>query len=231
MQQILPNVYLLEGVRGANVYLLASEAGLTLIDSGNPGGTKNIVDQIEAQYILSDLHAIVVTHAHSDHTGCVADLARRSGARVLAHRDDVAYCGRTATLPYKNVIQQLLFGLTERVIFRFEPFKVDRPLQDGDVVETLGGLQVVHVPGHTPGSIALYQPERKILFCGDIFFHINPRKGLTVSPFIVSTDPAQARKSAQRLAGLETNFLCVSHGAPILDGAQEEMLKALEAVS
>ena len=193
MRQIVPGVYLVEGLRTAHVYLLASEDGLTLIDGATPGEAGKIATQIEeAGYTLSEIRAIVVTHAHSDHTGCVAELARRSGAQVLAHQDDAPYLERTASLPYTAFLQRLVFGLSERVIFRFEPCKVDRPLQDGDIVQALGGLCVIHVPGHTPGSIALYLPERQLLFCGDIFFHNNPRRGLQISPEIVSVDVAQA---------------------------------------
>jgi glyoxylase-like metal-dependent hydrolase (beta-lactamase superfamily II) len=228
MRQVLPNIYLVEGLRAAHVYVLASEEGLTLIDSGTAGEVDKIVKQIEkVGYTLSDIRAIVVTHAHSDHTGCVAELARRSGLQVLAHRDEVPYLERTSSLPYRTLLQRLLFGMSERVVFRFGPCKVDRPLQDGDIVEALGGLRVIHVPGHTPGSIALYQPERQILFCGDIFFHNNPRKGLLVSPPIVSVDVTQARESAQKLAALPVKSLCVSHGELILEGAQEKMQVAL----
>jgi glyoxylase-like metal-dependent hydrolase (beta-lactamase superfamily II) len=228
MRQVLSDIYLIEGLRVAHVYVLTSEEGLTLIDSGTPGEAEKIVKQIEeGGYALSDVRAIVMTHAHSDHTGCVAELARRSGAQVLAHRDEVPYLERTASLPYKAFAQRLLFGLTERLIFRFEPSKVDRPLQDGDVVQALGGLRVIHVPGHTPGSIALYQPERQILFCGDIFFHDNPKRGLQVSSRIVSVDVVQARESARKLATLPVEALCVSHGELILEGAQEKMQASL----
>ena len=228
MRQVLPDIYLVEGLRVAHVYVLTSEAGLTLIDGGTPGEADKIVRQIkEGGHALSDVRTIVMTHAHSDHTGSLAELARRSGAQVLAHRDEADYLERTASLPYRTFVQRLLFGLSERVVFRFEPCRVDRPLQDGDVVETLGGLRVIHVPGHTPGSIALYQPERQILFCGDVFFHDNPKKGLQVSPWVVSVDVAQARESARKLAALPVESLCVSHGELILEGAQEKMQAAL----
>jgi glyoxylase-like metal-dependent hydrolase (beta-lactamase superfamily II) len=85
---------------------------------------------------------------------------------------------------------------------------------------------VIHVPGHTPGSIALYQPERQILFCGDVFFHDNPKKGLQVSPPIVSVDVARARESARKLAALPVKTLCVSHGEVILEDAATVMREA-----
>jgi glyoxylase-like metal-dependent hydrolase (beta-lactamase superfamily II) len=231
MRQVLPDIYLLEGLRVAHVYVLVSEDGLTLIDSGMPGEADKIVKQIEeAGYALSDIRAIVMTHAHSDHTGCMAELARRSGAQVLAHRDEADYLEQTASLPYKTFMQRLIFGLSERMMSRFEPCKVDQPLQDGDVVEALGGLQVVHVPGHTPGSIALYQPERRVLFCGDAIFNqlpIGGKQGVRFPPAIVCVDSPQAQASARKLAALPAEAVCFGHGEPILEGAGEKMRAAL----
>jgi glyoxylase-like metal-dependent hydrolase (beta-lactamase superfamily II) len=225
MRQIAQDIYLIEGLRAAHVYLLVGEDGLTLIDGGTPGEIEKIVAQIEeVGYTVSDVRTIVVTHAHSDHVGALAELARRSGAQVLAHQDDVAYLERKSTLPYTGVLQRLLFGLSERLIFNFEPCQVDRTLQDGDVVEALGGLQVIHVPGHTPGNIALYQPERQILICGDTFFHM---RKVTVAPRIASTHPDQVRESAQKLADLPAEMVLFGHGDPILEGAQEKLQAAL----
>jgi glyoxylase-like metal-dependent hydrolase (beta-lactamase superfamily II) len=231
MRQVLPNIYLVEGLRVAHVYVLTSEEGLTLIDSGTPGEADKIVKQIEgADYALSDIRAIVMTHAHSDHTGCMAELARRSGAQVLAHRDEVDYLEQTASLPYKTLMQRLIFGMSERVLSRFVPCKVDRSLKDGDVVETLGGLRVIHVPGHTPGSIALYQPERRVLFCGDAIFNQLPvggKQGVRFPPAIVCVDLSQARVSTRKLAALPTEVVCFGHGEPILERAGERMRAAL----
>jgi glyoxylase-like metal-dependent hydrolase (beta-lactamase superfamily II) len=233
MRQVLPDIYLIEGLRVAHVYVLASEDGVTLIDSGTPGETGEIVKQIEgAGYALSDIRAIVMTHAHSDHTGCVAELARRSGAQVLAHRDEVGYLEQTASLPYKSFVQRLMFGLSERMLSRFEPCKVDRSLQDGDVVEALGGLQVIHVPGHTPGSIALYQPERRVLFCGDAIFNqlpIGGKQGVRFPPAIVCVDSPRAQASARKLTALPAEVVCFGHGEPILQGAGEKMRAVLGA--
>jgi glyoxylase-like metal-dependent hydrolase (beta-lactamase superfamily II) len=227
MRQIVHDVYMLEGLRGAHVFLLVSEDGLTIIDSATPGGT----DQIEAQlkeggYVLADVRSIVVTHAHSDHIGALAELAHRSGAQVLAHHDEVVYLERESTLPYTGLVQRLIFGLSERVIFGFEPCQVGRTLQDGDVIDALGGLRVIHVPGHTPGNIALFQRERRILICGDTFFNMGSR-GVTVAPRIASTHPEGARASAQKLADLEPETVLFGHGEPILEDAASALREAL----
>jgi glyoxylase-like metal-dependent hydrolase (beta-lactamase superfamily II) len=227
MKQIVHDVFMLEGLRGAHVFLLVSEDGLTIVDSATPGATDQIETQLqEGGYALSDVGSIVVTHAHSDHTGALAELARRSGAQVLAHQDEAAYVERKSTLPYAGLFQRLIFGLSERVIFNFEPCQVGRRLQDGDTIDALGGLQVVHVPGHTPGNIALFQPERRILICGDTLFNMGPR-GVIVAPRLASTHPAQTRAAAQKLADLEPETILFGHGEPILEGAASVLREAL----
>ena len=234
MRQIVPDVYLMEGLRSdsGNVYLLVSGEGLALVDSGLAGAA----DQIEAQlqeggYRLSDVRAIVLTHAHGDHMGSVAELARRSGAQVLAHHEEIPYIEQAKTMPGASPFQRLMNWLGDRTILKRSPYKVSHPLQDGEVIEAPGGLQVLHTPGHTPGSIALYQPERHILFCGDVFFNKNPmtgKEGLQLSLPLFTLNKAQARESARRLAALPVEVLCFGHGEPIREGAKERMQALLE---
>lgn len=229
MRQIVPGVYLIEGLRGnsANVYLLASGEELTLVDSGLPGAADQIAAQLEEKdYPLSNLQAIVLTHSHGDHTGGAAELVLRSGAQIMAYQDEVPYIERTAPLPFGSLLKRLSNWLGDRLLFKRAPCKVGRALQDGDVIEALGGLQVIHTPGHTPGSIALYQPERRILFCGDVLFNKNPltgKEGLRLSPSLFTLDVAQMRESACKLAALPVDVLCCGHGEPILEGAEGRM--------
>jgi glyoxylase-like metal-dependent hydrolase (beta-lactamase superfamily II) len=107
---------------------------------------------------------------------------------------------------------------------------VDTPLQDGVIINALGGLQVIHVPGHTPGSIALYQAERRILFCGDAIFHHSSSSGqgrIGLPPRIFSVDPDQAEASARKLASLPVEVACFGHGEPVLEGAGKRLCEAL----
>ena len=116
--------------------------------------------------------------------------------------------------------------------FSAPPCKVDRALRDGDVVEALGRLQVVHAPGHTPGNIALYQPQRQILFCGDAIFNGAPfsrKQGIQAPPRLFSVDAEQARRSFQALAELPVEVICFGHGEPIVDQAQEKLREAVKA--
>ena len=237
MRQVVPDVYLLKGVQGCNIYLLAGAGGLTLLDTGWAGQADAIVGQLqEGGHALADLRAIVLTHSHPDHAGSVAELAARSGAQVLAHRDEIPFIEGKESLPSASRLLRLLTWMSERSgwlreqpMFRTPLANVNRALVGGDMVDPLGGLRVIHVPGHTPGSICLYHPERRILFCGDALFNANPltsRAGLRLPIPMATMDNAQARESARKLSELAVDVLCPGHGQPILEGAGEK-IKAL----
>ena len=231
MRQVVPDVYLFEGLRGANVYLLLSDGGLTLVDSGMDGNADPIATQLEeAGHSLSQVHSIVLTHAHVDHVGSAAELARRSGAQVLAHRAEVPYIEQTQSMPSTSLFRRLMNWLSNRVLFTTSACRVDRPLEEGDTIEALGGTQVIHTPGHTPGSISLYQPERRIVFCGDALFNANPLTGSPGLRFPLPTatlDGAQARESVAKLSALDVDVLCCGHGKPILSGASDQIAALL----
>lgn len=217
MRQVVPNVYLMEKLRVSNVYLLVSSKGLLLVDSGLAGETDQIVAQVQEKgYALSDLHSIVLTHSHSDHAGNAAELATRSGAQVLAHVEELLYIEQTKlTMPTASV----------------RPCRVDRTLEDGDVIEALGGLRVIHSPGHTPGSICLYQPERQLLFCGDTLINKGSIVGKEEVEFCIplsTVDEIQEWESVRKLSMLPVEVLCFGHGEPVLKGAGEHTRALLE---
>jgi glyoxylase-like metal-dependent hydrolase (beta-lactamase superfamily II) len=232
MRQVIPDVYLIEGLRGANVYALADE-GLTLVDSGLTADVEPIAAQLEeAGYALSAVHTLVLTHAHGDHVGGAAALARRSGAQIVAHRDEVPYIERRASLPTTSWVQRLLNWLSDRVLSRGSPCAVDRPVQEGDAIEALGGLQVIHTPGHTPGSMCLYHSQRQILFGGDALFNANPmtgEPGLMLPVRLFTGDNVRARESVAKLAKLDVQVLCPGHGEPITKEAGDQIQALLES--
>jgi glyoxylase-like metal-dependent hydrolase (beta-lactamase superfamily II) len=231
MIRVASGVYLLEGLGIGNVYALALREGVALIDSGSSGAADQIMAQLgEGGYAPSDLRAVMLTHAHGDHTGSTAELVRRSGAQVLAHRDEVPYIEGTNPLPVTSLLQRVLVWMARRAASAHAFFSVDRTLEDGEMIEELGGLLVIHTPGHTPGSICLYRPEGRVLFCGDLLFNGHPltgRGGLRFAMSLVSVDPAQARESARRLMEVPIEVLCSGHGEPILRAAGSRVQELL----
>lgn len=83
------------------------------------------------------------------------------------------------------------------------------PLRDGDEIPALGGLRVVHTPGHTPGSICLYAQRHKLLFTGDMLQVI--RGKVTFASTLFSADLPQARSSVARLAELDVETIAFAH--------------------
>jgi len=103
---------------------------------------------------------IVITHAHIDHIGGAAQLKQATGAPILMHPEDLWLL--------KNVeLQARMIGLPAP-----PAAELDQPLRDGDDVRWGESLraQVLHTPGHSPGSLCLHLPERKILLAGDTLF-------------------------------------------------------------
>ncbi len=230
MREIVTDVYVLDGVRGCNVYLLGSGEELTLIDTGMPGQAGTILSQLrEMGFVPSDLRTIVLTHGHPDHVGSAKALAARCGARILAHRDEVPYIEGARPMPAASALSRLMYWLTA-LWLRSTAVSVDGALLDAQMVHALGGLQVCHAPGHTPGSISLYQPERGLVFCGDALFNRNPmtgRRGLQLPLASVSADMAQARASARLLADLAIEMLLPGHGEPVSGDVPDRILALL----
>jgi len=234
MRHLAGGVYRLEGLRSSNAYLMASDRSLALVDGGMSGDVPRIVSQIESLgRPITELQAIIVTHAHGDHTGGVAELVRRSGAGVMAHRDEVPYIVGEENLPAGSFFRRAIRWLDDVISGPGKGVAVSRQLQDQDFLEFLGGLRVIHTPGHTPGSISLYQEQIGILFCGDLLFNGNlftGRGGLRLAPRFFSADPEEAVKSLNRLSSLDVRVLCVGHGDPLIMESSIKMRELLKDV-
>jgi len=125
----------------------------------DPGGDLDIILQALDE-VGGDLKEIWVTHAHIDHAGAVAVLAREKGVDIIGpHEGDQFWIDG---LPQ----QSQMFGVPD-----VETFTPTRWLTHGDSVE-VGKLKfdVIHAPGHTPGHVVFFQPDEKIAFVGDVLF-------------------------------------------------------------
>jgi glyoxylase-like metal-dependent hydrolase (beta-lactamase superfamily II) len=219
--EIIPNLHRIPGVKGVNVYLLLGST-LTLVDTGMPGNANAILGYIDSLGLApAGLARIVLTHHHLDHVGSAAALKQRTAAQLLAHPADVPFIAREcAPPPPRNALDRLL-GRLVPILIRAEPAPVDLTVQDGDRLDLLGGATVVHVPGHSPGSIALHLPSERVLICGDAIDH--RRNRLEPPSKLFTADMDQALASLRRLAELEFDLLCPGHGDPIVGGAGEQV--------
>ncbi|MDY6912700.1 MAG: MBL fold metallo-hydrolase [Chloroflexota bacterium] len=223
--EIAPDVYQLR-LRRANVTVLIGDE-ITVIDTGIPGSDKWIIKFLgQLGHSPDKVKQIIITHHHIDHIGGLAKLKKKTGASVLAHRFDMPYINGEKRQPnpfYHGPMSFLLWPVT--LIPSTRPAPVDIILEEGDELNAAGRLKVIHLPGHTQGSIALFSEEKKILIAGDA---LNRRGGkLSFPPRNFTFDPDQAKDSTKKITGLEFDVLCFGHGKPLIQNAREEVQNLL----
>lgn len=252
MPEIKRGIHLIDGLTHpfpgvGMVSYIVEEAphDLTLIDTCFSADLQKLEEYLhKAGYEMSDIKRIVITHIHPDHTQAVNEIKRRSGgaAQILSHWAEAAYLSHNP--PYSgppshetilNLFNQL--GVKPEDVFKkygsfdVEPIKVDRQLQDGEMVGK--SLQVIHTPGHTPGHISLYSNQHRIIFGGDVIYKsVFGVNGLFVPPSTISIDPTTAAISARRVSNLKFDTLLLAHqDTPLLEHADREVEKVAINVS
>lgn len=215
--EIVDCIHQVDGVN-ANVYLLIVGEELTIVDTGLPKNAEKIlgyVRKIDRQ--PSDIRKILLTHCHIDHVGSAYELKRISGAQVGVHQDDADFVSGKKNMPApKGAV-----GIALRAVspfFKFRPVKPDITLHDN---EKVGGLTVIHTPGHTPGSISLYEPVRRVLFVGDAVRFVEGN--INGPPERFTLDTRQAIKSIEKISQLDFNVMLSGHGDPLRPNASERV--------
>ncbi|MBI4019254.1 MAG: MBL fold metallo-hydrolase [Candidatus Aenigmarchaeota archaeon] len=184
---------------GSNIYVIDGEL---LIDTGTGEYFQETKVLIEKTQNVSKLKTIINTHCHYDHSGGDKKFRDWLGATVCAHEKD------RKALETGNGTHAKLFGAVSRIV------TVDKKLRDGAKIKTENfSFEVVHTPGHTPGSICLYESEKKILISGDTLFE----NGVGRSDF-EGGDRAELRTSIEKLFTLPITHLLPGHGLPRSNG-------------
>ena len=230
MTQIAPGVYSMEQNKGGHVhaFLLDNGTDLTLIDTLFDTDAHQILERIESiGRTIEDLKRIVLTHGHRSHLGGLATLTRLSGANVYSHEWEADIIAGERPAQPVTIVPMRPLSIYWRVYYlqfgaalgrgKHPPCPVGSTLTDGDMV---GPVRVLHTPGHTPGHLAFWWPERRILFAGDA---IATYPVFEAGWPAFNLNPTQQRISIRRMVDLEAEVVAVGHGDPITGGAAERL--------
>ncbi len=179
------------------VYLLDGKKELALIDAGcGPAYKSMILNIIRLGFEPEKIKTVLLTHCHIDHVGAAPFLKKDYEARLIAHEadcDPLESGDRITTAAF-------LYGV------RFEPIEIDHKIRGETEILEVGDLRlnVLHTPGHTPGSVSAFVDTGKVrvLFGQDIHGPFHPEFG---------SDLQAWRESMRKILQLEADILCEGH--------------------
>ena len=205
-------------------YLVEGDDGVVLVDAGFRGHERKIIRHLH-RLDHKDLRLVFVTHAHMDHYGSAAALRRLTEAPVGIHSADREAMARGQT-PLGDV--RGWGKVMKRLMPLFERFKGPEPAQADVLFEDRARLdefgidaEVLHTPGHTPGSSTLVV-EGRIAFVGDLV----STRGRPHAQLFYATNWSALARSLRRLQGLDLEQVFTGHGPRPMSGRAFKRLRA-----
>jgi glyoxylase-like metal-dependent hydrolase (beta-lactamase superfamily II) len=228
MKRISSNIYQIS-LGWVNVFVIEDD-GLTLIDTGTKGSLEKIFSAIKkGGKNPYDIKRIILTHAHPDHAGSAEEIKRMLRVPVMAHRDDakiMSYgiaCRKEICLT-PGLKNWLIYELAiKRSGINIVPVSIDEQLNDHDLLPLLGGIRVIHTPGHSKGHICLLAENEEVLIAGDL---LSNSTGLGLS--VIYENMAEGISSILKVTNLDFDKMVFGHGKPILKDAGSIMRQAFD---
>jgi glyoxylase-like metal-dependent hydrolase (beta-lactamase superfamily II) len=228
MKRISNNIYQIS-LGWVNVFVIEDD-GLTLIDTGAKGSLGKIFNAIKnAGKNPYDIKRIILTHSHPDHAGSAEEIKRMLRVPVMAHREDakiMSYgiaCRKEICLT-PGLKNWLIYELAiKRSGINIVPVIIDEQLNDHDLLPLLGGIRVIHTPGHSKGHICLLAENEEVLIAGDL---LSNSTGLGLS--VIYENMAEGISSILKVTNLDFDKMAFGHGRPILKDAGSIMRHAFD---
>lgn len=204
-------------------YLVEGDGGLTLIDAGVSGQWSDLRSELKAMgRSIGDIKGVILTHGDTDHVGFAERLRRDHGVPVLVHEADAPRArgevrkANASGGPMKiGPLLRFLWYAGRKGGLRTTWVTEVMTVADGATLDLPGDPQVVHVPGHTPGSIAVHVPSVDAVFVGDALTTGHVLTGATgPQPAPFTLDPERALASLARIEALGVTWVLPGHGAP-----------------
>ena len=177
-----------------NTYVLQGPDGLILIDPGLRNYVPDTIEAIKKDGLNpDDIKLVLCTHCHPDHIDGVSYFAEKK-IPITWHPDGDAFLNETGLEFFR------MFGLKE------PGFKPDSLCVEGNLPAAGLNLQIIHSPGHSPGSICIYWAEKQVMVTGDVVF--SNSIGRTDFP---GGDSGTLKKSIDRIAELPAKLILPGH--------------------
>jgi deazaflavin-dependent oxidoreductase (nitroreductase family) len=238
VQEIAPGVVCVGpwGRTQTTVHLVQGANGWVLVDAGWAGDAGRIGAAVQDVLGLeNDPEAIVLTHAHPDHSGAARELAGRWSCPVYLHPDELPIVSgdfaamRALAAPLDRwviVPMMRVMGRRRRqeLLAAGSLAGMARTLTPGELVPALPDWQVLRTPGHTPGHLAFFRPSDRVLICGDALVNLRVNgvwgllrgeQGLSCPPWYTTWNRPLAATTIRGLAALEPAVLGSGHGPPL----------------
>lgn len=237
--QVAPGVHRL-GNALVNCYLIEDGNRMTLVDGGLPGFRPQLVSYLRSRgSSLADIDAVILTHAHADHTG-MAELVRTdapAAVHVPEADEQMARTGKTHArdgrmLPYlrHRAVYRLFFTAGRLGAARTPNITELATFTEGDL-DVPGQPRIIPTPGHSPGHVAFHLPDRGVLIAGDALCTYNPltgKRGPQLMPRAFAFDIGQALQSLGALERIDAGVVLFGHGEPWTDGPAAAVQQARE---
>jgi glyoxylase-like metal-dependent hydrolase (beta-lactamase superfamily II) len=223
-----------------NSYLVEDGGQVTIIDAGLPGYWNDLPGELAAMgRSIDDVRAVILTHGDSDHIGFAERLRRERGVPVYVHELDAARARGEVKKPMSGwgpvklgPLAGFLFYSARKGGLRLAPITEVVTFIDGLTLDLPGAPTVIHLPGHTPGSVALHIPAVDAVFMGDAFTTrsvLTGEEGPRPAPFTL--DPAQAAESLVKLEPIDAKWVLPGHGDAWNGGMREALRRIREAAA
>ena len=197
---------------GVNCYLLKSEAGYFLIDTGITKTKKQLEEAINAAGCQpGELKLIIITHGHMDHVGSAVYLRDKYSAKIAIHSGDAKMVeSGNMFINTDGGALITLIGFISKVLGLSGPeFTPDILLEDNQSLKEYGlDASVTHNPGHSEGSISIYTAEGD-LFCGDLFNNDKKPEKATIIQ-----DAEKLDASVEKIKAMQIKTVYPGHGKP-----------------
>lgn len=209
-------------------YLIVTPEGVTIIDAGLSGHWRELLTELTSiGRTLDDVKGVILTHGDSDHIGFAERLRRDHAVPVYVHARDAerAKGARKPANAKQSMRLSALLGFMAyslkkggmRIVWLTEVVEV----RHGETLDLPGAPQIIGLPGHSEGSIAIYVPIADAVFVGDGLTtrHVlTGKKGPQPAPF--TDEPDQAIKSLRAIVATGAKWVLPGHGAPWSSGVE-----------